>query len=108
MCRTSATALFEAVTPLGFSVRVSRERWELIVAFKHPVMAGREEFVQAALQAPEQVRQSRSDRQVLLFYEAEATKRWTCAVAKRVADAGFLITAYPTDAIEEGVRVWPK
>jgi hypothetical protein len=33
---------------------------------------------------------------------------WTCAVAKREDDDGFLITAYPTDAIKEGIRVWPK
>ena len=54
------------------------------------------------------IRQSRVEPQVLLFYKAEATKRWTCAVAKRLADSGFLITAYPTDAIKEGVRIWPK
>ena len=23
-------------------------------------------------------------------------------------DYGFLITAYPTDTIKEGVRIWPK
>lgn len=97
-----------ALTPLGFSVRVSQGRWELIVVAKHPVMAGRENLVRAALEAPDEVRQSRIDPQVLLFYKAEATKRWTCAVAKRLADSGFLITAYPTDAIKEGVRVWPK
>jgi hypothetical protein len=56
----------------------------------------------------EQVRQSRLDSQVLLFYRAEGTSRWVCAVAKRAADQGFLITAYPTDAIKEGTQVWPK
>ncbi len=72
-------------------------------------MAGRESLVRAALEAPEEVRESRIDPQVLLFDKAEATKRWTCAVvAKRLADSGFLITAYPTDAIKEGVRIWPK
>ena len=54
------------------------------------------------------VRQSRIDPQVLLFYKAEATRRWTCAVVKRAAEGAFLITAYPTDAIKEGVRIWPK
>jgi hypothetical protein len=100
--------LFEAQTPLGFSVRVTTVRWRVIVTAKHPVMAGRESLVRDALQAPDEVRQSRVDPQVLLFYKAEATKRWTCAVAKREAQAGFLITTYPTDAIKEGVRVWPK
>jgi hypothetical protein len=30
--------LFEAVTPLGFTVRVTRERWNLITTIKHPVL----------------------------------------------------------------------
>lgn len=100
--------LLDALTPLGFRVRVTRQRWELITTAKHPVMAGRESLVRAALEAPDEVRQSRIDQQVLLFYKAEATKRWTCAVAKRAVEGAFLITAYPTDAIKEGVRIWPK
>jgi len=31
--------LFEALTPLGFWVRVTRGYWALIVTVKHPVMA---------------------------------------------------------------------
>src|SRR6266511_3826466 len=77
--------LFEIQTPVGFSVRVTADRWKLIVTAKHPVRGGRESLVQAALATPDEVRQSRIDRQVLLFYKAKATKRWTCAVAK----AGF-------------------
>ena len=59
--------LFEARTPLGFSVRVTRTRWELITTFKHPVMGGRESIVRLALESPDEVRQSRSDAAVLLF-----------------------------------------
>lgn len=100
--------LFDVLTPLGFRVRVSRERWALITTAKHPVMAGREDVVRATLENPEQVRQSGSDAQGLLFYRAERPRRWVCAVAKRAADRGFLITAYPTDSIKEGTQVWPK
>jgi hypothetical protein len=100
--------LFETPTPLGFRVRVTSQRWRVIITAKHPAMAGRESLVRAALESPEEVRQSRIDAQVLLFYKAEAARRWTCAVVKRLADSGFLITAYPTDAIKEGVRIWPK
>ena len=32
--------LFEAITPLGFHVRVTKAYWELIVNIKHPIMAG--------------------------------------------------------------------
>ena len=102
--------LFEVLTPLGFLVRVTRERWNLITTVKHPVMAGREDVVRVTLENPEQIRQSRSDSDVLLFYRAERSSRWVCAVAKRAAEAdqGFLITAYPTDAIKEGTQIWPK
>lgn len=99
---------FEARTPLGFSVRVTKVRWELIITVKHPVMAGREASVKVALESPDEIRQSRSDSAVLLFYKEETTRRWVCAVAKHSTDEAFLITAYPTDAIKEGFRVWPK
>jgi hypothetical protein len=44
--------LFEVVTPLGFSVRVTRAYWELIVTVKHPVMRGREADVQVYYRYP--------------------------------------------------------
>ena len=100
--------LFEVDTPLEFRVRVTRSRWSLISEIKHPVMAGKELAVKSALENPDEIRQSRTDPRVFLFYKAEHFKRWVCAVAKREEGAGFLITAYPTDAIKEGVKVWPK
>ena len=83
-------------------------RRELIATVKHPVMAGRESSVRAALENPDEIRQSRTDPKVLLFYKAEAARRWVCAVTKEAGDDGFLVTAYPTDAIKEGMRIWPK
>jgi len=100
--------LFEVETPLGFRVRVTRSRWELISGVKHPAMAGRELSVKAALENPDEIRQSRSDPRGFLFYKAEQSRRWVCAVTREVGGNGFLITAYPTDAIKEGVTVWPK
>lgn len=105
---SDADIAFEVRTPLGFSVRVTRSRWKLITTVKHPVMAGREASVKQALEGPDEVRQSRVDAAVFLFYRAEGQKRWVCAVAKRAPDLAFLITAYPTDAVKEGVRVWPR
>jgi hypothetical protein len=100
--------LFEVPTPLGFSVRVTKVRWELIATVKHPSMAGRELSVRVALESPDEVRQSRVDPAVLLFYKAEAARRWVCAVAKRADGQAFLVTAYPTEAIKEGIRIWPR
>ncbi|MBI2819062.1 MAG: DUF4258 domain-containing protein [Acidobacteria bacterium] len=100
--------LFEAETPLGFRVRVTRSRWEFISTVKHPAMSGKELSVKVALEEPDQIRQSRSDSRVFLFYKAEQSRRWVCAVAREREESGFLITAYPTDAIKEGNKVWPK
>ena len=99
---------FEMLTPLGFTVRVSSSYWDLIVTIKHPVMAGLEKKVKETLENPEEIRVSRSDPAVFLFYKAQGPDRWICAVAKRLDGEGLLITTYPTDAIKEGEHVWPK
>jgi hypothetical protein len=100
--------LFEVVTPLGFTVRTSKGHWAIVTMIKHPVMTGRELIVQDVLKNPEEIRLSSSDESVYLFYKLERERRWVCAVAKRLNGDGFLITAYPTDAIKEGKRVWPE
>ena len=60
--------LFEVSTPLGFRVRVTRGYWESIVTVKHPVMRERATEVQDVLHTPDEIRQSRSDPAVFLFY----------------------------------------
>jgi hypothetical protein len=100
--------LFEVMTPLGFQVRVTRAYWELITTIKHPVMSGKESIVQEALKNPDEIRVSKKDPSVYLFYKSERANRWACAVTKRLNGDGFLITTYPTDAIKEGERIWPR
>lgn len=100
--------VFDVPTPLGFSVRTTYDYWKIIVNIKHPVMMGRAADVRDTLQYPDEVRQSKSDDGVFLFYRVEREKRWLCAVARRLNGDGFLITAYVTDAIKEGIQVWPK
>jgi hypothetical protein len=99
--------IFEVITPLGFSVRVTRAYWELIVSIKHPVMSGHETDVKETLANPNEIRVSRSDPAVYLFYKLQRTGRWICAVVKRLDGNGFLITTYPTDSIKEGEQIWP-
>jgi hypothetical protein len=100
--------LFEADTPLGFRVRVTVEYWDVIVTIKHPVMAYRENDVKDTLKDPDEIRLSKKDPNVYLFYKPERMGRWVCAVTKRLNGEGFLITTYPTDAIKEGELVWHK
>ena len=97
---------FNVRTPLGFSVRTTRPYWHLNLV-KHEAMSGRERDVIDALQNPDEVRISQTDSNVLLFYRAERLGRWICVLAKRLdSDQGFMITAYPTDAIKEGDLAW--
>jgi hypothetical protein len=81
--------VFEAATPLGFIVRVTHVRWELIVTMKHPAMAGREADVQSVIRMPDEIRRSRRDPAVYLFYRLERPGRWICAVVKRLNHDGF-------------------
>lgn len=99
--------LFVATTPLDFAVRTTIGYWAVITTIKHPVMVGREPDVRATLEAPDEIRRSRSDPNIYLFYGTDGPRRWVCAVARREAGDGFLVTAYRTSAIKEGVRIWP-
>ncbi len=100
--------LFSVETPLGFSVRTTVSYWMVITTIKHPVMSGREADVQATLRSPDEIRLSQTDEQIYLFYRSDGTKRWVCAVTKRLDGEGFLVTAYRTSGIKEGTPIWPK
>ena len=102
--------LFNVKTPIGFFVRCSKDYWEFISTQKHPVMAGKEKLIEQVLSDPEEIRRSKKDENVLLFYRVEPNgERFLCAVSKDTKDgSGFLITAYITDAIKIGEIVWTK
>ena len=101
--------LFSVATLLGFTVRVMKKPWGRVVSVRHPVLAGGEDDVRLVLAEPYEIRQSKVDPDVFLFYRPHGPARWLCVVAKKVDnDDGFLITAYPTDAIKEGERRWTK
>ena len=68
----------------GRSVRIADERLAHIL--EHPEMAGMEGELERVLQAPDEVRVSRSDENVRLFYEfyarAQIGGKWLCIVVK--------------------------
>ena len=98
--------LFVVATPLGFLVRTSAQYWQKVVT-KHPDLQERLEAVKQTLLQPTEVRQSRHDAAVVLFY-TRTNGYWLVAVARRLNSEGFLVTAYRTDAIKEGKRLWPR
>ena len=99
--------LFQVRTPLEFDVRTIVSYWTYISTVKHPQMRGREADVHLTLAQPDEVRLSKNDPRVYMFYRDDGEKRWICGVTKKLNGDGFLITAYRTGAIKEGVLIWP-
>ena len=92
-------------TPLGFRVTCSADRWNLIAGKKHPAMTGRLDVVAATLRAPDEIRRSSKDPEVVLFHR-RSEGRWVCAVPRYNLPVSVLITAYPADSIKRGELVW--
>lgn len=75
--------IFTVVTPIGYRVGLSRDRWRQITRFKHPALSGHENDVRGCLRNPMCVRESAKDRNVHLFYR----ERWRSAkVSQRCSD----------------------
>lgn len=92
-------------TPIGLTVRCTRACWEFVVTRRHPDLAGRVTEVGQTLAEPNEVRVSRKDPGVLLFYR-EFALRWLCVVVRREDGSGFLVTAYPADGLKAGETAW--
>jgi len=70
-------------------------------------MRGREKEVQEVLKDADEVRRSRINGSVYLYYRRKRD-HYICAVAKHLNDEGFLITAYFTEAVRIGQVIWKK
>jgi hypothetical protein len=98
---------FEVTCVLGKHIVVTASYWRRIVKFKHPALTGKEAHVQETLTDADEVRESKTDSAVKLYYRAYGTAH-LCVVTKHVNGEGFVITAYFTDRIKEGVTIWTK
>jgi len=83
---------FEVTSSLGKKITISNAYWRKIIETKHPVMKGHEALVKQALAEPEQVRRSRKDASVYLYYRRHEA-RYCCVVAKHLNGEGFVVTA---------------
>ena len=94
----------------GRDVRLTDERLAHIL--RHPEMAGMDGEIIRVLEQPAEVRVSRIDAAVRLFYEFYArTKmggKWLCVVVKYSPEDAFVITAYLTDTPKPGEIIWPQ
>jgi len=78
-----------------------------VVSTKHPRMRDKEQDVRQAIEKPDEIRRSRTDPEVYLYYRKSDTLH-TCAVVKHLNREGFLVTAYLTDAVKIGEVIWTR
>ena len=98
---------FEVTCVLDKRISVTASYWRKIIRFKHPAIAGKEAQVQETLMNPDEVRESKTDPTVKLYYRLYSTA-YLCVVTKHLNGEGFVITAYFTDRIKEGITIWTK
>jgi hypothetical protein len=89
-------------------IRLTEERLQHIL--DHPEMVDMRFQLEIVLQTPEVVRQSRSDSKVYLYYrfyeQTIVGAKWLCVVIKDNSDDAFIITAYLTDKLKQGLELW--
>lgn len=94
----------------GLAIRLTDERMAHIL--EHPELAGMESAIEETLREPERVVESSSDPTAHLYYRfyfrTFVGGKYLCVVVKRAAADPFVITAYLTDRIKKGTRLWPK
>ncbi len=94
---------FEVISSLGKNIRTSDDYWKKIISAKHPAMEGQEDLVKHTLTNPDEVRRSRKDATVHLYYR-KSNGAYCCVVAKHLNGDGFVVTAYMTEKIKIGER----
>lgn len=92
---------------LRLAIYATESYWQSLL-IKHPDIARYETEIEQTLNQPDAIYQSQRDINVLLFYQTLKARRWLVAVARRLNGDGYLITAYQTDAIKTGEKLWPK
>ena len=96
--------LFKVKTPIGLTIRTTQTYWNLI-QIKHPEIKGKLLLLKETIKMPDLISKSKIDKTVLLFYK-RINGYWFCVVTKNNVLDGFIITAYITDKIKEGEKIW--
>jgi hypothetical protein len=93
----------------GLAIRLTDER--LAHIHEHPEMAGLDAAIEETLARPQFVVQSASDEQANLYYRyyvgTMVGDKYLCVVVKILTADAFVLTAYLTDKVKQGERLWP-
>lgn len=94
---------FEVTSYLGKKIRVTKAYWNKIIETKHRIMKGKENIVKETLKNPSELRVSKKDPNVFLYYK-KLNEKYSCVVAKHLNGYGFILTTYITDRIKIGEK----
>lgn len=100
-------AYFKVQAKLGILISTTKTYWNVITNIKHPTVKGREAEIKQVLGNPDEIRVSKRDRAVLLFYK-KIGKYYLCVIVRFFKKRGFIVTAYWTDKIKEGELKWKR
>jgi len=94
----------------GLPIRLTEERLAHIL--EHPEMTGMADAIEKTLLQPQQIVESFSDPEARLYYRhyvgTLVGDKYVCVVVKVTESDAFVLTAYLTDKIKRGVRLWPR
>jgi hypothetical protein len=94
----------------GMPVRLTDERLAHIL--EHPEMADRGPTIAETLRQPDHIMGSLADPQARLYYRfytgTLVGDKYVCVVVKLVGEDAFVLTAYLTDSVKRGRRIWPE
>ena len=94
----------------GREVRLTDERLEHIL--EHPEMWGSEAAIGVTLAYPDRVIESLFDSDIRLYYrfyrDTVVGAKHLCVVVKTSEEDAFILTAYLTDSIKRGRRLWSE
>jgi hypothetical protein len=94
----------------GRAIRLTDERLNHIR--EHPEMLPMEAQIGRTLKSPTEVRQSSADPSARLYYRwyvgTIVGDKFLCVVVKIAGDDAFVVTAYLTDKVKGGERIWPR
>lgn len=92
---------------LKSKIKILKRGWDNIAKIKHPELNGKLTELIKTLQESKEIWQSKSDKQVKLYY-LKIKKKYFCVICKHYNNHGFLITAYYTYKIKGNKKIWPK
>ena len=98
---------FKVKSKLDPAVSITKDYWGIIISVKHPSVQGREKEVKEALVNPDEIRVSKKDPKVYLFYKKHQDK-FLCVIARTNAQNGYIITVYYTKKVKEGKLKWKR